>query len=568
MIRRKKWFWFGRSLNQEIDPDNVLLDSSNIPEYDVTQFEGRLEKPIKRGMLFSILAFFFVVALVFIVQAVNLQIIHGSEYRDRSENNLLRNIPLFAGRGQIKDRNNIVLAWNAPSVENSSNSAALRKYATTSGMSHLLGYVKYPSKDKNGFYYEDDFVGEAGVEKQFDKTLQGISGVRLIEVDARNQIVSESVARFPIQGKDLELSIDSRIQTVLYNNISKIANEVGFSGGAGVIMDTRTGEIIAITSYPEFSSQMMSDKSDPEAIKSLLNDKSLPFLDRAIDGLYTPGSIMKPFIALGALDQNIIGPNDVIVTTGSISIPNPYDSTKSTIFRDWKNHGAVDMRKAIAVSSDAYFYIVGGGYKDQKGLGIAKIDEYLKMFGFGTTTLDNKPSFFLNKSGTIPTPEWKKKTFNEDWFVGNTYHTSIGQYGFQVTLMQIVRAVASIANNGVIISPTIIKDASPSVESVVDIKKEYFDIVKEGMRLSVTEGTALSLNIAGTEIAAKSGTAELGTSKEKINSWMTGFWPYNNPRYAFAVMMEKGTAHYLIGAGAVMRQTIEWMKENTPEYFR
>jgi len=568
MIRRKKWFWFGRSLNQEIDPDNVLLDSSNIPEYDVTQFEGRLEKPIKRGMLFSILAFFFVVALVFIVQAVNLQIIHGSEYRDRSENNLLRNIPLFAGRGQIKDRNNIVLAWNAPSVENSSNSVALRKYATTSGMSHLLGYVKYPSKDKNGFYYEDDFVGEAGVEKQFDKTLQGISGVRLIEVDARNQIVSESVARFPIQGKDLELSIDSRIQTVLYNNISKIANEVGFSGGAGVIMDTRTGEIIAITSYPEFSSQMMSDKSDPEAIKSLLNDKSLPFLDRAIDGLYTPGSIMKPFIALGALDQNIIGPNDVIVTTGSISIPNPYDSTKSTIFRDWKNHGAVDMRKAIAVSSDAYFYIVGGGYKDQKGLGIAKIDEYLKMFGFGTTTLDNKPSFFLNKSGTIPTPEWKKKTFNEDWFVGNTYHTSIGQYGFQVTLMQIVRAVASIANNGVIISPTIIKDASPSVESVVDIKKEYFDIVKEGMRLSVTEGTALSLNIAGTEIAAKSGTAELGTSKEKINSWMTGFWPYNNPRYAFAVMMEKGTAHYLIGAGAVMRQTIEWMKENTPEYFR
>lgn len=568
MIRKKKWFWFGQSLNQEIDPDNVLLDSSNIPEYDVAQFEGRLEKPIKRGMLFSVLAVFIIVALIFIVQAVNLQVIHGNEYRDRSENNLLRDIPLFAGRGQIKDRNNIILAWNAPSVENSSNSVASRKYATTSGMSHLLGYVKYPSKDKNGFYYEDDFVGEAGVEKQFDKILQGISGVRLIEVDARNQIVSESVARFPIQGKDLELSIDSRIQTVLYNNILKVANEVGFSGGAGVIMDLRTGEIIAITSYPEFSSQIMSDKSDPEAIRSLLNDKSLPFLDRAIDGLYTPGSIMKPFVALGALDQNIIGPNDVIVTTGSISIPNPYDSTKSTVFRDWKNHGAVDMRKAIAVSSDAYFYIVGGGYKDQKGLGIAKIDEYLKMFGFGTTTLDNRQSFLLNKPGTIPTPEWKKKTFNEDWFVGNTYHTSIGQYGFQVTLMQIVRAVASIANDGVIISPTIIKDASPSVESVVDIKKEYFDIVKEGMRLSVTEGTALSLNIAGTEIAAKSGTAELGTSKEKINSWMTGFWPYNNPRYAFAVMMEKGTTHYLIGAGAVMKQTIEWMKENTPEYFR
>jgi penicillin-binding protein 2 len=332
-------------------------------------------------------------------------------------------------------------------------------------------------------------------------------------------------------------------------------------------MDVRTGEIIALTSYPEYSSQIMSDKVDSASIRAILNDTGLPFLDRAVDGLYTPGSIVKLFVALGVLNEKIIDPDKEIYTTGSISIPNPYDDTKSTIFRDWKNHGSVDLRHAIAVSSDAYFYTVGGGFKDQKGLGIRKIDEYLKMFGFGTTTLDNSQSLLMSKAGTIPTPEWKLKTFNEAWFVGNTYHTSIGQYGFQVTPIQIARAVSAVANNGTMLSPTIIAGEKPHVESVVNIPKSYFDIVHEGMRLSVLSGTSASLNIGKVEIAAKSGTAELGASKEKINSWMTGFWPYKDPQYAFVVMLEKGTVNYQIGAGAVIRQTIEWMHDNTPEYF-
>lgn len=544
----------------EIYPDEVLIDSSNLPDYDIDQFEGRLEKPISIISLYSVFGLFLLLIAVFLFQAVKLQIVRGEEYRERSEKNLLRPVPVFAGRGVIFDRNGLELAWNISGEED----VARRKYATTTGMSHLIGYVQYPSKDSNGFYYREDFEGVDGVEEYYNDMLKGESGSRLVEVDARGNVISQSVVRNPVQGSNVTLSIDSRVQSALYNNIKDIADRVGFAGGAGIIMDVRTGEVLAVTSYPEYGSQLMSDRYDQEKVKALLQDTKLPFLDRAIDGLYTPGSIVKPFMALAALTENIIQPSTVIVTQGFITIPNPYDSTKSTIFKDWKNHGAVDMRQALAVSSDAYFYAVGGGYKDQKGLGIKLIDKYLKLFGFGSK---GKSTLLTGKAGTIPTPEWKKLTFNEDWFVGDTYNTSIGQYGFQVTPVQIVKAVASVANGGTLLSPTVLKDDGPDVESIIDIPANNFEVVRQGMRLSVNIGTSKSLSVDYVDIAAKSGTAELGVAKDKVNSWMTGFWPYEEPKYAFAVILEKGSVHNLIGAGAAMRQLIDWMNVNTPEYF-
>jgi penicillin-binding protein 2 len=545
----------------EIAPDEILLDSSNLPNFDTDQFEGRLESPISRTTLFTVSAITTLIFLVFLFQAGKMQIARGEEYLNRSEKNTLRPVPLFAGRGVISDRNNKELVWNTPSEKD----VAHRTYATTTGLGHVLGYVQYPSKDKNGIYYQEDFEGVSGIEKFFNTSLQGENGSRLIEVDARGTIVSENTIRSPKQGENLTLSIDSRLQSALYKNIQNIAGQVGFAGGAGVIMDVHTGEIIALTSYPEYSPQVMSDKTDSTVIKALLTDSRLPFLNRATDGLYTPGSIVKPFMALAALNEHVIDASTVIMTTGSISIPNPYDETKSTIFRDWKNHGPVTMRKALAVSSDVYFYAVGGGYKDQKGLGIAMIDKYLKLFGFGQST---SGSFLISKAGTIPTPEWKKKTFDEDWYLGNTYHTAIGQYGFQVTPVQIVRAVAAIANGGTLLNPTIIKGDPTDIASTVDIPEEYFQVIREGMRLSVLEGTSVALNVPYVKIAGKSGTAELGVAKDKVNSWITGYFPYENPKYAFVVMLEKGSVHNLIGAAATMKAQLEWMNENTPEYFR
>ncbi len=562
-----------RAKGREIDPDEVMLDSSNLPRYDKHQFEGRLEQAISKNMLFSIVGAFLLIALIFIIQAWDLQVVKGGEYRDRSQKNILRSTPIFAGRGVVTDRNGVLLAWNAPPEQNGTSTAigsgdeivARRMYNRLSGLAHILGYVKYPSKDNNGFYYRNDFEGIDGVEQYYNSLLQGNNGSRLIEVDAHGKVISESTVRPPEQGSPIALSIDSRVQAALYDNIKDVATRVGFSGGAGVIMDVKTGEILALTSYPEYDPQIMSDGTDSSAIKSMLKDPDLPFLDRAIDGLYTPGSIVKPYVALGALNEGTIDPDTVIVTTGSVTVQNPYDPTKSTIFRDWKDLGALDMRHAIAMSSDAYFYTVGGGYKDQKGLGIANIDKYLSLFGFGESIPD---SFVSGKAGLISTPAWKKKTFNEAWFLGDTYHTAIGQYGTQVTPVQVARAVSAIANEGDLLIPTIVKGGGPVVERKIGLPQSDFNVIHEGMRLGTQIGTSVALNVPYVKIAGKSGTAELGATRANVNSWITGFWPYENPHYAFAVMLEKGSTHNLIGAAATMRQVLDQMERETPEYFK
>ncbi|MEK7463572.1 MAG: penicillin-binding transpeptidase domain-containing protein [Patescibacteria group bacterium] len=549
--------------HREIAPDEIFIDSHNLPQFDTQQFEGRLERPISRTTLSVIVAFFVLVLITFGSKVWALQIKDGDIYRDRSENNRLRHTPIFAARGVIYDRNGVELAWNAPSDD---PDIALRKYKGDPGLAHVVGYVQYPSKDSAGFYYREDFEGADGAEKHFNSNLQGANGIKLVEVDARGKVQSQNTMQPPKEGSNLSLSIDSRIQSEMYRAIRDIAGKVGFSGGAGVMMDVTNGEIIAMTSYPEYDSETMSSKTDTAKVKSYLTSPDKPFLDRAVDGLYTPGSIIKPYMALAALNEKVINASQEILSTGSIAVQNQYYPDLQTIFKDWKAHGYVDMRHAIAVSSDVYFYEIGGGYKDQKGLGIARIEKYMKQFGFGEKISD---SFFTGAAGTVPNPEWKKEHFDgEAWNLGNTYHTSIGQYGFQTSPIQIVRALASIVNDGLLRNPSIIKGELGPIVRQIDIPADYFTVIKEGMRLGVQQGTGTSLNVPYVEIASKSGTAELGASKDKVNSWMTGYFPYKAPRYAFAVLMEKGSVHNLIGAGAAMREVLDWMNINTPEYFK
>mgnify|MGYP001563647840 FL=1 len=549
--------------HREIAPDEIFIDSHNLPQFDTQQFEGRLERPISRTTLSVIVAFFVLVLITFGSKVWALQIKDGDIYRDRSENNRLRHTPIFAARGVIYDRNGVELAWNAPSDD---PDIALRKYKGDPGLAHVVGYVQYPSKDSAGFYYREDFEGADGAEKHFNSNLQGANGIKLVEVDARGKVQSQNTMQPPKEGSNLSLSIDSRIQSEMYRAIRDIAGKVVFSGGAGVMMDVTNGEIIAMTSYPEYDSETMSSKTDTAKVKSYLTSPDKPFLDRAVDGLYTPGSIIKPYMALAALNEKVINASQEILSTGSIAVQNQYYPDLQTIFKDWKAHGYVDMRHAIAVSSDVYFYEIGGGYKDQKGLGIARIEKYMKQFGFGEKISD---SFFTGAAGTVPNPEWKKEHFDgEAWNLGNTYHTSIGQYGFQTSPIQIVRALASIVNDGLLRNPSIIKGELGPIVRQIDIPADYFTVIKEGMRLGVQQGTGTSLNVPYVEIASKSGTAELGASKDKVNSWMTGYFPYKAPRYAFAVLMEKGSVHNLIGAGAAMREVLDWMNINTPEYFK
>lgn len=537
-----------------LDPDEIFLDSQNMPEFNKDQFEGRIEKPIGRHV-FTIFAFVLLfVGVIFIGKAWSLQVTQGEKFKIKSENNSLRNISIFADRGLITDRKGVPLVWNTMNPESSDFS--LRVYASSTGLSTLLGYVKYPTKDSSGFYYQDKFTPKDGVEKIFDADLSGKDGTKIIETDVKGRVTSESVVHPPQDGNNITLSIDAEVQKKLYDSMIDIAARAGYKGGAGIIMDVRTGEIIASVTFPEYSSQELTDGSDSEKINAWLNDGNKPFLNRVVNGLYTPGSIVKPFVAMGVLDQKVIDPRKQILSTGSITVPNPYNPDKPSKFMDWKAHGLVDLRRALAVSSNVYFYEVGGGFQNQKGIGISNIEKYIRMFGFGSTTNAIFPG---EKNGIIPNPEWKKVNFKgEDWRIGDTYNTAIGQYGFQVTPIQVVRAVSALANEGTLLTPTFLKNDVPNIAGKINLDKSYYTIVKEGMRMGVTEGTSQALNVPFVQVASKTGTAQLGLFKDQVNSWVIGFWPYDNPHYAYAVVMERGSINNQFGAVLVMKGFFDW----------
>ena len=298
---------------KDIDPDEIFLDAENLPKFDLSQFEGRLEKPISTGtfVLFSIACLLIFGGFFF--RAFSLQITNGKDYLAKSENNRLKNTIVFSNRGVIYDRNDNKLSWNIVSDQNPE--FYLRKYSTLSGLSHTVGYVKYPSKDSSGFYYSEDFVGKDGVEKYYNNILSGSNGLRIVEVDAKGKVQSESVVRPAEDGEDIKLSIDSNLQSYMYDTIASLSKSVGFTGGAGVIMDVNTGEVISIASYPEYNSQILTDGTNKTAINQFLTNKNNPFLDRAIDGLYAPGSIVKPYMSMAALSENIIDPAKKILST-------------------------------------------------------------------------------------------------------------------------------------------------------------------------------------------------------------------------------------------------------------
>jgi len=558
----RKFFSRRISKHTDIAPDEIFLDDRNIPDFDTQQFEGRIEQPIKRRTIYILALVFVTIGMVFLSRAAVLQVHAGAEYTQMSINNHLDHETYFAERGIIYDRNGVELAWNVPAKEDLGFS--LRKYIDTPGFGHILGFVQYPARDKRGFYYRTEYSAITGVEAEYDTQLKGKNGLRIIETDALGRTVSGSVIDPPVHGENITLGLDVRVQKAFYDQIRAIVLEHDFQGGAGAIMDINNGELLSIVSFPDYDPNIMTDGQDHETIDRYMKDERAPFLDRAVSGLYTPGSIVKPIYAIGALKEGIITPNKEILSTGSISIPNPYFPEKESVFNDWRAHGYVDMRTAIAQSSDVYFYEIGGGYKSQKGLGVQKLEKYARMFGFGTTTgidLQNEAV------GTIPNPEWKAEHFDGDpWRVGDTYFTAIGQYGAQVTLLQALKSASIIASRGHVPVPTLRRGGATSTD-LLDIPTAYFEIAQEGMRQAVTTGTAHVADIPYVKMAAKTGTAELGVTKVRVNSWIIGFFPYNEPRYAFAIVMERGPKGNTYNATYVAQQFFSWMGLNTPEYF-
>jgi penicillin-binding protein 2 len=553
---------FRKRIHTEIDPDEILLDSQNPADFDRDRFEGRMEQPLTRRSFFFVGCLLVVIALFLVGRAGQLQIAQGATYAEQANNNQLAQKVIIADRGVIADRNGVPLAYNVRA--NVSDEFAQRMYSAFRGISNVIGYVKPPAKDSSGTYYRDVFQGMDGIEEAYNTPLAGVNGEKLSETNARGQVVSESTETPPQSGQKITLSVDANVTQGMYDTIAKIAEQSGFHGAAGVVMNVQTGEILAMTTYPEYSSQSLTD-GNTAAINALNANHDLPFLNRAIDGLYSPGSIVKPVMAIAGLTEGVINENTQITSTGSISVPNPYDKAHPSVFKDWRVNGVMTVRDALAVSSDVFFYEVGGGYQNQPGIGIDKIDKYLQMFGFGTTT---GLVGFTQPTGVVSSIAWKEANFPGDpWRLGDTYHTAIGQYGTQITPLQAVREAAAIANSGKLLTPTLIASSTPQFTQL-NLPAQNFEIAREGMHQGVVSGIAGAVKFGFVDVAAKTGTAQVGAHNEYQNSWMIGFWPYDHPKYAYAMVMEKGPAGTSIESPTAMGQFFMWLDANAPQYLQ
>lgn len=543
----------------ELDPDEIFLDSSNPSGFDQSRLEGRLEKPIERstftGIGFVVLFMFFAL----MAQAANLQVLQGEAYAERSERNRLRPQVLFAERGAIVDRNGQALVYNEEGED-----GFVRRVYEYPGFSHLLGYVSYPKRDSSGNFYETEIEGLNGVEEAMDEVLSGENGTLLVEENAHGDIQSSGTVKPPAKGETVTLSIDARAQRAFASSVAELADRIPFMGGSAILMDVNTGEVHALVSYPEYDPNVLSSGGPSDVIASYQTNPRRVYLDRAVSGLYTPGSIIKPMEVAGALSDGVVSPSWGIVSTGSISIPNPYDPSRPSIFKDWKAHGWVDARRAVAVSSDVYFYAIGGGYGDVKGLGIERLKYWYDAFGFTSPTGIELSG---EATGFVPTPSWKEETYGDPWRLGDTYNTSIGQYAMQITPLEAARAVAAVANDGKLVKPTLVKDAPLQGQSI-QISQAALKVAQEGMRMGTTEGTSIGLNaLPFVKVAGKTGTAQLGVNNEFYNSWSVGYFPYDNPKYAYVVVMERGPSTNSIGGIYVTYQALTRLYQTAPEYF-
>jgi len=546
-----------------VDVEEVLLDASNIPAFNRERMEGKRELPLRRKSVRTVWYIFLAIMIAFLAQIYSLQIVKGEDYKIIAENNRVDKALIIAERGVVYDRTGEMIAWNEAD-ETGEYDFPIRAYTDRSGLGQVLGYVSYPKKDSSGFYFRSDYLGRSGVELAFDDILKGSNGSKIIEVDAKSEVISEFAIDAPGVGSEMHLSIDAGLSEAMYNIIATSSAQAGFRSGAAAIMNVHTGEILALTSFPSFDPEVMADGDDVALINEYNNDDRLPFLNKVVGGAYTPGSIVKPFVAYAALEEGIISPDKEIVSTGQIVVPNRYNPSNPSIFRDWRAHGVMTMREAIAFSSNVYFYIIGGGFDGQEGIGITKMAAIYHRFGMGELTGIN---IAQEQAGVVPDPKWKREVFEDDWRLGDTYFTAIGQFGFLTTPIQMLRAYAAMANGGYLVEPHVVQGVQAEKQNI-NLDAQKMDIIHEGMRMTVNlpGGTARSFERNDVAIAAKSGTAEVGAGNAYVNSWAAGFWPYEEPEYAFILMMDRAPRSNALGATTIMGDVVEWMSVNRPEY--
>ena len=462
--------------------------------------------------------YYLILVVVFLFLAgrlMTLQVFEGEYYKTLADENRIRLEVIKADRGVMYDRFGEILVRNSPEG---------REYVFGEAMGHLLGYVGEvdEAEIETGGYKLQDVVGKMGLEKKYDQVLRGVDGGILVETGASGRVIREIGKKEVVVGESLDLSIDAGLQKQAYLLMDG-------RRGAVVASVPETGEILALVSSPSF---------DPRKVDEYLSDKDLPLFNRAIGGEYPPGSVFKIVTAVAGLEEGKVDASTKIEDTGEIKVG---------LFRfgNWyfdqygKKDGVIGLVRAIARSNDIFFYKLG------EWLGIEKMSDWAKYFGLGNKTGVDLPG---EANGLMPNPEWKEEYVGEDWYLGDTYISSIGQGNILMTPLQVNQMTSVVASGGKLCQPYINTRVTPFKGVTLprcqrlDISQESLDLVTEGMKqVAESGGTAwpfFDFKVKGERVyvAVKTGTAEFGEVGKsdikagKTHAWLTAFAPVSSGR--------------------------------------
>jgi len=479
---------------------------------------------------------------------------------------------------------------------------SVRDYPTGEMTAEIIGFLG-PVPAAYEEYYTDlgfvagrDKVGYAGIESWMQEELGGKNGLRTVEVDGAGQIIRDlEVPVDPIPGYNVELTIDTRLQAAAKSAVkTELAGwnawigEERMTKAAVIAMNPKTGEILALVSYPTFENNRMARQIPADYYQQLITDPDKPLFNNAISGEFPPGSVYKMAAALGILNEDVVTPEQQLEDLGKITIlqkysPNDAGTPRDYVCWDENGHGMVDFLHAVAWSCDVYWYKVGGGYENEvpEGLGIWRMNEYAAAIGYGEPTGIELPG---EAGGLLPDPNWKRITLAENWSTGDTYIATMGQGFVLSTPLQVLVSAATIANDGIHMKPTLIKQVTDSEGNVIvpftptvvaDITKDkvitvydensyatdqtisvepwVIELTQEGMRMVTLPGGTADATFASMEIpsAGKTGTAEFcdDMANEKnlcspgnwpAHAWYVGYAPYDDPEIAVVAFVYYG----------------------------
>ena len=491
--------------------------------------------------------------------------------KQKSEGHNFESIPLRTHLNEIEAAKFAVNRYRFPGVE--LKSRLFRHYPLGKQGAHMVGYIgrindkdltKLAAKDVLSNYKGTDHIGKSGVEEYYEAQLHGTTGFQQVEIDADGKAVRILSSQAPTSGSNLILSTDSKLQEIA-------ETAFGERRGALVAIKPSTGEVLAFVSMPTFDSNLFVGGIDVENWKLLNESLDKPLINRPLRGVYPPGSTFKPFAALAGLENGKRKPPFSINDAGYFMLPR-----SSHRYRDWKpgGHGNVDMRRAITISCDTFFYGLA------MELGIERLSNFVRHFGFGQKS---GVDIAGEVGGLMPTPEWKMRRFKQPWYMGETVIVGIGQGYTLATPMQLAQATAILANKGVAMRPRVvaaITDAKtgvsqatqPVISDKIPLDAANLEIVKLGMiDVTLPGGTAASVGAnAGYSVAAKTGTAQVIGMKqnEKYNANLIAerhrdhalfiaYAPAEDPKIALAVIVENG-GHGGSAAGPIARKVMDY----------